>query len=222
MMMDEMKRGFTLAEVLITLGIIGVVAALTIPALITKYNKSVIETRLKKFYSTMEQAILLSEAENGDRMTWDYTDLNNQNGYDFFNRYFTKYIKTAKKVEPIDTAAGIYFADGSLMIFGKLAVHFYPYAADYEKLKDDNDAFIDSYGKKDFVFYFAPTNKNFTYHYKRGIEPYKVEWDGTKEKLLSSELYGCQETGSSSGRAYCTAIIQLNGWKIPDDYPLKF
>jgi prepilin-type N-terminal cleavage/methylation domain-containing protein len=32
------KRGFTLAEVLITLGIIGIVAAMTIPGLITKYQ----------------------------------------------------------------------------------------------------------------------------------------------------------------------------------------
>ena len=45
------KTGFTLAEVLITLGIIGVVAALTIPSLMTAYNKHITETRLKKFYS---------------------------------------------------------------------------------------------------------------------------------------------------------------------------
>ena len=36
-----MKRGFTLAEVLITLGIIGVVAALTIPTLINNYQKKI-------------------------------------------------------------------------------------------------------------------------------------------------------------------------------------
>ena len=35
----KLKNGFTLAEVLITLGIIGVVAALTIPALIGNYQK---------------------------------------------------------------------------------------------------------------------------------------------------------------------------------------
>ena len=52
------KEGFTLAEVLITLGIIGVVAALTLPSLIQKNNNKVVETRLKKFYSTMNQALL--------------------------------------------------------------------------------------------------------------------------------------------------------------------
>ncbi len=40
--------GFTLAEVLITLGIIGVIAALTLPNLIANYQKKVWATQLKK------------------------------------------------------------------------------------------------------------------------------------------------------------------------------
>ncbi len=39
-----MKNGFTLAEVLITLGIIGIVAAMTMPALIANYQKKVLVT----------------------------------------------------------------------------------------------------------------------------------------------------------------------------------
>lgn len=42
------KLGFTLAEVLITLGIIGVVSAITIPSLISKYEKQATVTKLKK------------------------------------------------------------------------------------------------------------------------------------------------------------------------------
>lgn len=57
------RKGFTLAEVLITLGIIGIVASMTLPALTAKYRKRVIETRLKKFYTVMTQAIILSEEE---------------------------------------------------------------------------------------------------------------------------------------------------------------
>ena len=60
----HIKFGFTLAEVLITLGIIGVVAALTIPSLMSKYHRMTVETKLKKFYSTMNQAIKLSEEDN--------------------------------------------------------------------------------------------------------------------------------------------------------------
>ena len=50
--------GFTLAEVLITLGIIGIVAAMTIPALITKYQKQVAATQLKKHYSQLNQVLM--------------------------------------------------------------------------------------------------------------------------------------------------------------------
>ena len=53
----KVKLAFTLAETLITLGIIGVVAAMTIPSLITNYNKHITEVRLQKFYSLCNQAI---------------------------------------------------------------------------------------------------------------------------------------------------------------------
>ena len=43
-----MKNAFTLSEVLITLGIIGIVAALSLPSLINWYNKNVTLERLKK------------------------------------------------------------------------------------------------------------------------------------------------------------------------------
>lgn len=46
-----MKKAFTLAETLITLGVIGVVAALTLPTLINSYKKQVTTARLKKFNS---------------------------------------------------------------------------------------------------------------------------------------------------------------------------
>ncbi len=59
-----MKKGFTLAEVLITLGVIGIVAALTIPSLISNHNKSVTAARLSKAYNTVSNAIRLSENDN--------------------------------------------------------------------------------------------------------------------------------------------------------------
>ncbi len=46
---------FTLAEVFITLGIIGVVAAMTMPALIANHRKTVLKTQFKKAYSELQQ-----------------------------------------------------------------------------------------------------------------------------------------------------------------------
>ena len=45
------KKGFTLAEVLITLGVIGVVAAMTIPTMITNYEKKQTAIEVKKAYT---------------------------------------------------------------------------------------------------------------------------------------------------------------------------
>lgn len=65
-----MKKAFTLAEVLITIGIIGVIAALTIPALINKTNKKELETAFKKQYSTLQQAIMMIKTE--DALDFEY------------------------------------------------------------------------------------------------------------------------------------------------------
>ena len=59
------KAAFTLAEVLITLGIIGVVAALTLPTLISNYQKRVYVNQLKKSYSVLSNGFRLMMAHDG-------------------------------------------------------------------------------------------------------------------------------------------------------------
>jgi len=44
---------------------------MTIPTLVQSYKKQVIETKLTRFYTTMNQAIRLSEAHNGSVTTWE-------------------------------------------------------------------------------------------------------------------------------------------------------
>ena len=61
---------FTLAEVLITLGIIGVVAAMTMPSLIQNTKEKEVISKLKKFQSLMSQAFLMSVNENGTPDNW--------------------------------------------------------------------------------------------------------------------------------------------------------
>lgn len=51
------KSGFTLAEVLITLGIIGIAAAMTIPALLNNQKNKELEASFKKSYSTLSQTV---------------------------------------------------------------------------------------------------------------------------------------------------------------------
>ena len=61
--MTTKRFGFTLAEVLITLGIIGVVAAMTIPTLISNTNSAKFKSQYKKTLSTLNQAALMATAQ---------------------------------------------------------------------------------------------------------------------------------------------------------------
>ena len=63
--MSLKKKAFTLAEVLITLGIIGVVAAMTIPTLIAKHQKHVYYTQFRKAATILETALQRYEFDNG-------------------------------------------------------------------------------------------------------------------------------------------------------------
>ena len=59
------KVAFTLAEVLITLGIIGVIAAMTLPSLIANYKNKVLLNQAKNSYSKISNALLLVKTQNG-------------------------------------------------------------------------------------------------------------------------------------------------------------
>jgi len=63
--LSALVPAFTLAEVLITLAIIGVVAAMTIPTLIADYQKKVYINKLKTTYTTLTHGMQLLMAETG-------------------------------------------------------------------------------------------------------------------------------------------------------------
>lgn len=225
-----MNKGFTLAEVLITLGIIGIVAAMILPALIQDHRNKVVETRLQKFYTTFNQAIQLAEAEYGDRKYW-YIDAS---GVDldeegnpvlgtaeidkWFNKYLSKFIVIERKVDT-DGRMLYYLADGSAFSLG---VDGNPSLRDISYYVGDPKKCVGSIdetrGICSFWFEYKPDEKNagWKYLYNKGLEPGKYNWDGTYNMLLHDSTRGCINVGS-----YCTALIQLNGWKIPKDYPRK-
>ena len=78
--MERLKKvfGFTLAEVLITLGVIGVVAAMTIPTLMTNLQNRKLESQFKEGYSILSQAF----------KSWQDDGLENRH-YSRFMTYFT-------------------------------------------------------------------------------------------------------------------------------------
>lgn len=91
------SNGFTLAEVLITLGIIGVIAALTIPALVKKYQEVVTIEKLKKVYTTMAQVDVLAKNEYGEYLTCPNDNCSPAANNEFLNTLIFPYIKPLKK-----------------------------------------------------------------------------------------------------------------------------
>lgn len=222
------KSAFTLAEVLITLGIIGVVAAMTIPGLMQAYTNHVVETRLEEFYSTMNQAIRLAEYDYGEREGWyqDISDSTFTKQKAWLETYLMPYLKGAWIEEGSNNRLIIYFLNGSAVEISKNNTrdwHFY--AGNAEKCQSSgNYQYWNYIGKCAFSFYWNPASGDPT-SYQYNFNTFIADTpDYDLDTLKNHSNYGCNNTTTATctnWRAYCTRLIQLNGWKIPKDYPFK-
>lgn len=222
------KYAFTLAEVLITLGVIGIVASLTMPSLIANHRKQVVVSRMQKFYTTINQAIKFAEAEHGDARDWlaaEYLDA--ESLYNFWNTYMAKYF-TCKEVLKASDGILIILADGSAFgiynpgmtfINGIDWMHIV-YYVDYKSCKKimenngNNIYAVPLDGKNTFLFRALGASV---------VTYYSTVTSGnikSRDILLNenSHNYGC----ANSYKAYCAALIEYDGWKINKDYPVHF
>jgi len=106
--LSSCSKAFTLAEVLVTLGIIGVVAAMTMPVIVGKIEKYVLKNQIKKNYS------MLSQIHQKLRIEFDDV-LNNPissdasyigSGYEAFNTAVIESLKVIKVCEGNALASG--------------------------------------------------------------------------------------------------------------------
>lgn len=216
-------KAFTLAEVLITLAIIGIVAAITIPQLIQNYKKIEYSSKLKKFYSTMQQAIQMSELDNGELEAWEYSvyETDEDGNYletnytyieNWMKKYLLPYIKYNKYVagyNSIDSETGdsnvnlpvVYLSDGS---------KFYINRGDCMDINYDvnGDKMPDAKGKDLFAFTFCFG----VYNQKKGFFPY-LEYHITSR---DGALQRCKIQPS-----YCSVLLKYDNWEFKDDYPYK-
>lgn len=227
---NKQKRGFTLAEVLITLGIIGVVAAMTISTLMSTFAKQRTETQLKAFYSRINQTIKMSIADNGDPDGWvEEKAYSYDEQVEFLKQYIFPYMKNLGYKECTIGQIGvcIYLMDGGAMWF---SVDRNGGDIDYYVNKKDTDLkyqdikTVVNLQRKVFSFQLAKaTGKDLgdgkidsTRTSTDFITPYVFMWDGTEEGL-TKKTWACVKGCTNCG--YCTKMIQLNGWKIPKNYP---
>ena len=92
--------GFTLAEVLVTLGIIGVISAMTMPTLIKNHQREVFVTQLRKFYSEFSQVIIDYQSKK-NAVNLIEAGLSSPSGVNTFMNEEFKIVKTCEDaIEP--------------------------------------------------------------------------------------------------------------------------
>ncbi len=204
------KFGFTLAEVLITLGIIGVVVALTMPTLIANYQKHVALNKLKQTYSILYQAIELSENDNGYISEWVMPVNNQESLTKFCNTYLLPYLKYSSYKNPkIKLANGV-----SLILWtsaGSEQIQMSVYLKDFEHQNS---------GKNYFNFWLGVPPEYAVI--KQKLRPYDnngVIYNPANPLAYwrDNNVYGCNK--NNNNRAFCTGYIMYNNWQIPKDYP---
>ncbi|PWL77923.1 hypothetical protein DBY21_04445 [Candidatus Gastranaerophilales bacterium] len=223
------KASFTLAEVLTTLGIIGIVAAMTMPALIAKHKKVVLVTRLKKVYSVTSNAIMLSEAENGFIKYWDFgTEYSRDNLKRVVDTYLKPYFKTISTVESkTDNGSyntyGFTLSDGTTLLFsldGSINSGKSPATimilADFKGRKASNNKKDLDYSRDNFEMEISKYRGKLRF-FTWASQPYASTY--TREELINHSKYGCNPSIPKYHRYNCGALIQYDGWKILEDYP---
>lgn len=231
--------GFTLAEVLITLGIIGIVAALTIPALIGNYQKKETVNKLKKTYSIFNQAIQKSELEYAETEYWDFT----LSSADFYTKYLKPHLNVIEEYiyKPlpqdmdyhtlsggINNAAGgqynstypkVFLNDGTFFtVMGPQNNSSYPIVINLNGYTRPN-----CWGKDIFAFSIVKGKGYVPYGLYTGLISDTGELIGSfGDKITRDKIIGegnSRACNKNKDGIWCSALIMYDGWEISKDYP---
>ena len=191
------KVGFTLAEVLITLGIIGVVAALTIPGLINNYKAARLKSQFLKSYSTIQQVFKRMQDDEISVDPSSYTDGGS------FQDVFMKYLSGAQKCSLYQTLCKFYDVTTSSIVYKGIHYH---YLNDGTILLNDGTLLMfENQTNSSVVWVTVDLN---------GVKnPPNIEgYDTFTFQLIDGELHTMGDIGSAYvGETYCDIdkIIQI-------------
>ena len=206
--------GFTLAEVLITLGIIGVVAAMTMPTLINSTNGAQYKTAYKKALSVMSQAVAMNIALNDYDLSETIAGTNpvaDANGTVLDGEAQTIYsiFRNRLNVTKIATGADFNATTGD--------AKFYPVITDADK--DDYTTFATNHSDSDNAF-IVLTPGNVTKDGSGGL-PWAADStflfmnDGIT-LIFDNTQSACRQSTANLEDNYCYAFIDVNGQKGPN------
>ena len=220
------RKAFTIAEILLTLLIIGVVAAITIPVIYNNYKKETTISAIKKSYTTLMQALISAETDNGTRGSWSISSTT-----DFFTTYLKPYLIITKDCG-LSTYGECYYPikkmDGDPAGQTSPRQRFYlndtyigivPLTVDgggntFTMLEMDinGEKSPNICGKDVFFFVFYSQHSNSSLSGR--LFPYG--WNQSRATLRGTSGYGCNT--AAPGQA-CAALIMHDNWQISDDYP---
>lgn len=225
-------NAFTLAEVLITLGIIGVVAALTMPSLIANTRKSEYSSKLKKFYSIMNQAIIMSELDNGPAGDWikdggiegDITDEDGNPDFgknsDVITKYVNQYLKPYIKIVSFGSSnrtidddkdhegeAYMIFADGSYVYLHNGDCIDFNYDVNGPKAPNE-------FGRDIYKFYLCSNESCEKKPWTTNCG--KFTTTRNRNVTRSSSITNCK-----NNPIYCSQLLGVDNFEFKKDYPYR-
>lgn len=218
---EQVRFAFTLAEVLITLVVIGVIAAITVPNIMQNTKRTQYAAKLKKFYSAMSNAVKLSEINSGttavewaEELDWEV----------FIDNYLAKYMNYIKK-EEIDSELVYHLNDSSFFSLsgaGWISSRSSTCEIDFSYLSISYDINGEKkpnlYGRDKFNFFivtpFACNNgTKFS-----GLVPY-IPTHGLYDRAAYIEA--CEFGEGTDWFGECSAIVANDAWEFKKDYPFK-
>lgn len=225
-----MKKAFTLAEVLIVLGIVGVIAALAIPSLYNHFKQVELHARFNKTYAVMQQALKLTLGEMGLTSTADvsiYYDKDNTKLKENFvgiNKVWESRFAGATKVK-----ASTYNFKGVFKDFWGNGSRVYGDTHDYYYLLPDGSVISDiganqRYGNVAALDIFFDTNGLHKGPNRLGYDQFYFYNEGKTTIAAGNVDYmvGCDPflTGSSNGYWDKFRMASCSGYALKNINPL--
>ena len=218
---NRKKAAFTLAEVLITLGIIGIVAAITIPMLMTKYEKIRTVNQLKKTYSELSQAFKAVSEENDL-----YTIGDNWQDRTAIVKALEPYIKILNVYADNSNGLNAMCYDGSIKSYNKGGQYGWldtvgvstPFSRKTASIKLLNGACVgfDLYGQSRVVFIDINGSQSRPNLFGKDLFMFELTSNNSfiprGYNLPYSEISSNCKKGGKGG--FCAARIIRDGWKI--------
>ena len=219
------KPAFTLAEVLIALVIIGIIATITVHTLYVHYAKKSTIVQLQKAYVEIQNALRYSELQHGSMSSWNFSNATNN----FYEKgYLTNNIDVihyCDETDASDTCWATTYTLQNTIAFknnGK-GYHRFITKSGYSVLYwisasgTNGHVIIDidgpkgqnKYGKDVFRFGMYFRNNSII----PGVYPFNLYTpDTTRESITNN----CNKT--TTGMT-CSALLVYDGWKFSNDYP---